>query len=61
VENGITINNNLSANQIDQHFVTLRKFFQSKQKHLWTKETHASHKTLQASSIIPCELQIGEA
>jgi hypothetical protein len=61
MENDIIINNNLSANQIDQHFVTLRKVFQSKQRHLWTKETPTCHKMLQASSIIPCEVQTGEA
>jgi hypothetical protein len=32
-ENGVAINNNLSANQEDQQFVTPRKVFQSEQKH----------------------------
>ncbi len=54
MENGTIINNNLSADQIDQQFVTFRKVFQSKQKHLWTEERLAGHKMLQASSIIPC-------
>jgi adenine-specific DNA methylase len=33
VENGIAIIKNLSANQIDQQFITPRRVFQSKQKH----------------------------
>jgi len=36
-ENGIAINRNLSADQIDQQFITPRKVSQSEQRHLWTK------------------------
>ncbi len=45
-ENGIAINNNLSANQEDQQFVTPRKKFQSKQKHPWIEKRTIGHKTL---------------
>jgi hypothetical protein len=50
----------LSVDQEDQQFITLRRVSQSKHKHPWTKERHVSHKTLQAISIIPREVQIGE-
>jgi hypothetical protein len=46
VENGVTINNNLSVNQINQQFVTPKIVSQSDYKHLWIEERLASHKTL---------------
>jgi len=44
VENGTTINRNLSANQINQLFTTPRKVSQLEQKHPWTEERPTSHK-----------------
>jgi hypothetical protein len=52
VENGTTINNNLSANQVDQQFVTPRRVSWFEQKHLWTKERPIGHKTPQIAPII---------
>ncbi len=60
VENGIAIIKNLSANQIDQQFITPRRVFQSKQKHPWIEEKPTSHITLKATLIFFCELQNGE-
>jgi hypothetical protein len=45
VENGVAINNNLSVDQIDQQFVTLRRNFQSQQIYLWIEERPTSHRT----------------
>jgi hypothetical protein len=53
--------NNLSVDQVDQPFETLRRVFQINQKHMWTKEKLIGHRTLQATPIIPSEMQIGEA
>ncbi len=53
MENGVTMNNNLSVNQIDQQFVTPKIIYQLEQKHLWIKERLASHKTFQATPIFP--------
>jgi adenine-specific DNA methylase len=61
VENDITINKNLNANKEDQQFVTPRKVFQTKHKHPWIEVKPTSHITPQVASIIPCEMQIGEA
>jgi hypothetical protein len=38
----------------------LEEFFQTKQKHLWIEERLVGNKTPQATSIIHCEVQIGE-
>jgi hypothetical protein len=61
VENGIAINKNLNADQVDQQFVIPRIVFQSKQKHPWIEKRPASHRTPQATLIIPREMQISEA
>jgi hypothetical protein len=61
VENGVAIYSNLNVDQIDRLFVTPKRVSQSKQKHMWTKERLAGHRTPQATSIIPHEMQIGEA
>ncbi len=61
VEKGIAINKNLSANQINQQFITPRKVSQSKQRHPWIEERLASHKMPQAASIISHEVQTSEA
>ncbi len=61
VENGVTINNNLNVDHEDQQFVTFRKVSQIEQKHPWIKARSTCHKTLQATSIIPCEMQTNEA
>ncbi len=61
MENDVAINNNLSANQIDRQFITTKRVFQLEHKHLWTKERLASHRTPQATPIIPYEMQTGEA
>jgi len=61
VENGVAVNNNLSANQVDQQFVTTKRGFQLEHRHPWTKERLASHRTPQATPIIPCEMQTSEA
>ncbi len=61
LENGIAINNNLSAYQVDQWFETSRKVFKIKQKHPWTEERLVGHRTPQVTPIIPREMQIGEA
>jgi hypothetical protein len=53
--------NNFNANQVDQPFETPRKVSQIDQKHLRTEKKFVSHKTLQATPIIPSEVQIGEA
>jgi hypothetical protein len=61
VENGVAINSNLSADKIDQQFLTLIKVYQFEQRHMWTEKRLASHITPQAALIILCEVQIGEA
>ncbi len=43
VENGVTINNNLRVDLIDQQFVTPKKIIQSKYNHPWTKKRHVGH------------------
>jgi hypothetical protein len=56
VVNGVAINNNLNADQEDQQFVTLKRVFQSKHKHLWIEKRPISHKMPQVVLIIPCEV-----
>ncbi len=60
MENGTTINNNLSVDKIDQQFVTHRRVFQLKQKHLWIEKKLVGHRTPHAMLIIPCEMQTSE-
>jgi hypothetical protein len=45
VKNCVAINNNLSADQIDQEFITLRKVSHLKQRHSWIEKRPSSHKT----------------
>jgi hypothetical protein len=61
VQNGATINNNLSANQVDQWFETPKKVFQIKHKHPWTEAIPASHIMPQVAPIILHEVQTSEA
>ncbi len=60
VENGVTINNNLSEDQINQQFVTLTRVFQSEHKLPWKEKRPVSHKMPQVVLIIPHQVQIGE-
>jgi hypothetical protein len=61
VGNGVTISNNLSANQVDQQLETPRKVFSTEQRHPWIKQRPTNHTTPQVTLIIPCEVQICEA
>jgi hypothetical protein len=61
LENAIAISNNLSANLVDYRFETPRRVFQTKQKHLWIEKRLVGNRMPQATPIIPCEMQIGEA
>jgi hypothetical protein len=51
----------LNANKKDQQFVSLKNVSQLEQKHPCIEERHVSHKMFQAVSIIPREVQIGDA
>jgi hypothetical protein len=61
VENGVAINNNLSAYHVDHQFVTPRRVSQLEQKHPWIEKRLTSHKMPQATLIILREMQVGEA
>ncbi len=61
MENDTAIKSNLSAYQIDQQFVTLRRVSQSKKRHSWMEERPIGHIMPQATSIIPREVQTSEA
>lgn len=60
VKNDVAINNNLSADQVDQQFVTPKRVYLSKQGHPWTKDRPTGHRMLEVASIIPCEMQTNE-
>jgi hypothetical protein len=60
VENGTTISNNLNEYKLDRQFEILRRVLQTKQRHPWIEERHVGHIMLQATPIIPREMQTGE-
>jgi hypothetical protein len=45
MENDFAINNNLSANQVNQQFVTPKSVFQLEHRHMWIKKRLAGHRT----------------
>ncbi len=56
VENGVSINNNLNADHVDQQFVTPGSVSQLEQRHPWIEKRLEGHITPQATLIIPHEV-----
>ncbi len=52
MDNGVAINNNLSAYKVDWQFVTPKIVYQLEQRHPWIEDKPTCHKTPQATLII---------